>query len=86
MKTITELQNLLTNRVTESAHSESSDLMTEQTFQTCYRLANNGYQILIGNAPHLDESAKYSGKNVIRVSKVNSRYHGNTIRTIWAVC
>ena len=44
-----------------------------------------GYTIIYGNAPYLNRSAKWSGHECVRLAQTNSRSHGRSISTVWAV-
>ena len=44
-----------------------------------------GYEIIIGNNPLLPYAKKWSGYECVRLCGTNSRYHGWSIRTVFAV-
>ena len=49
------------------------------------QLSADGYRILVGNNPMMDKAKKWQGHKLVRISLVNSRFHGKSIRTIWGV-
>ena len=46
---------------------------------------DEGWTVLIGNYPFLGSAAKYRGKQVRQLTYTNSRYHGKSVRTVWAI-
>jgi len=56
--------------------------------QTKLRITDHqkkGFTIIIGCNPHLDKTKKWAGHDCIRLCLTNSKRHGWTIRTVWAV-
>lgn len=44
-----------------------------------------GYEIIEGNAPFLNKSAKWARHECVRLAQTNSRRHGRSVSTVWAV-
>jgi UDP-N-acetylmuramyl pentapeptide synthase len=82
-----KMKNLydLNANIVISQHSGDSNLVQEATAETIETLSAEGYQILVGNNPRMDKAKKWANVDLIRVSQVNSRTHGKSVRTIWAV-
>ena len=82
MRTITDVLNLNGNVVITVRHPRHApghpmtDRIANATYEKCVAALSAGKTILIGNAPN------GAGEMIARV---NSRYHGKTIRTIRAV-
>lgn len=57
----------------------------KQTRERCEALAARGYLFVAGNHPKLAKSKRWSTYDVVRVAICNSRDHGFSLKTIWAV-
>lgn len=44
-----------------------------------------GYEIIIGNNPRLPEAKKWADYECVRLCLTNSKYHGYSVHTVWAV-
>jgi hypothetical protein len=44
-----------------------------------------GYEIIIGNNPLLASRKKWQGHHCVRICKTNSKAHGWSLYTVWAV-
>ena len=44
-----------------------------------------GYEIIIGNNPRLPEAKKWSDYECVRLCQTNSKHHGYSVHTVWAV-
>ncbi len=45
----------------------------------------DGWDVIVGNTRPKNQKTIYGKINHVLLSRVNSRYHGKCIRTIWAV-
>ena len=43
------------------------------------------YSIICGNAPYLNKTKKWANYECVRIAQTNSRRHGYSISTVWAV-
>ena len=78
------LQNLPANvEIEPRSFREATQRITAPTVLKMEQLAHKGYRFIVGNNPHA--ARPYGFSDAVKVSQVNSRYHGNSIRTIWAV-
>jgi len=59
--------------------------MSKKTLSLIEEYESMGYEIIIGNNPRLPDSKKWSEYECVRLCLTNSRYHGWSIRTVWAV-
>jgi hypothetical protein len=59
--------------------------LSKKTIEKIKKYKDLGYEIIIGNNPKLPQSKKYNNCECIRLCLTNSRYHGWSIRTVWAV-
>lgn len=84
MKNLIELERELEAQFCWGSSCEASNDVQDSTADKIASAVSDGFQIHIGNNPNMDSAAKWSGCQVKRLSLVNSRYHGKTIRTIWA--
>jgi len=80
MKKLSDLKAII-----EIGNHGATDKISDDTASEIERLSADGYRIIVGNNPFLDRAKKYAGMSVVRISHVNSRFHGRCIRTIWAV-
>ena len=46
---------------------------------------SRGYSIICGNAPYLNKTKKWANYECVRIAQTNSRRHGYSISTVWAV-
>ena len=44
-----------------------------------------GYEIIIGNNPRLPDAKKWADYECVRLCLTNSKYHGYSVHTVWAV-
>ena len=44
-----------------------------------------GYEIIIGNNPRLPEAKKWADYECVRLCLTNSKHHGYSVHTVWAV-
>jgi len=58
---------------------------TQKTEDKITELEDQGYKIIDGNNPFLNKHKKYAGFECIRIAQTNSRRHGKSINTVWAV-
>jgi hypothetical protein len=58
---------------------------TPQTFKKCDELSEREYFFIPGNNPQLGDTKKWTGYSPIRVAQTNSRIHGMSTQTLWAV-
>ncbi|GIV82183.1 MAG: hypothetical protein KatS3mg051_1537 [Anaerolineae bacterium] len=56
-----------------------------KTVRLAEELAATGYTIIVGNDPFLAARPKWAEYDCIRIAQTNSRLHGYSIRTVWAV-
>ena len=57
----------------------------KSTLEKMTAFRNNGFDIIIGNAPFLNKSKKWSNHECVRLARTNSRKTGYSKRTVWAV-
>ena len=55
------------------------------TIAKMQKLSDAGYSFIAGNNYKLNKTKKWSGFDCIRVAQTNSRTHGKSIATMWAV-
>ena len=58
---------------------------TPETFRKCDELSERGYFFISGNNPRLGDTKKWAAYYPVRVAQTNSRIHGKSIQTLWAV-
>ena len=58
---------------------------TMATYKKIQQYIDDGYEIIEGNNPMLFTRKKYQGYHVVRLAQTNSRIHGKSINTIWAI-
>ena len=56
-----------------------------QTRERVLELSERGFLFFAGNNPHMVNAEKWSLCELIRVAQVNSKTHGYSIKTLWAV-
>lgn len=56
----------------------------KQTERLIEQYAKDGYEIHVGNNPRMDQAPKWQGHHLVRLAQTNSRYHGRSVRTVWA--
>jgi len=56
-----------------------------QTKERVGHLDGLGYMFVVGNNPMLDQTKRWSQFELIRVARTNSKKHGYSTKTIWAV-
>ena len=59
--------------------------MSKKTLSLIDSYSSMGYEIIIGNNPRLPDAKKWSGYECVSLCRTNSRYHGWSIRTVFAV-
>lgn len=57
----------------------------QKTRDTMRELTAQGYTIIEGNNPYLPRRKKYAGYDIVRIAQTNSRYHGKSINTVFAI-
>ena len=57
----------------------------KSTIARIEKYASQGYQIIEGNNWRLNRAKKYAKHHCIRLAQTNSRLHGKSINTVWAV-
>lgn len=55
------------------------------TWRRCEILARQGFRFIPGNNPRLGNTNKWRYNSPIRIAQTNSRYHGMSVQTLWAV-
>lgn len=66
------------------SHSAPSNNVLPATAVAIEKHVNLGYTIYIGNNPQMDRVDKWQEHDLVRLSLINDRRHGKSIRTIWA--
>ncbi len=60
-------------------------LFATETLRKMAQAEAEGFELIVGNDPYLDTAAKWNGFEVRKIAQTNSRYHGHSVRTVWAV-
>ena len=83
---VERLMHKINGRITYSA-KEIREVYngSPTTFLKCDELEPLGYRFIPGNAPFMNRSKKWGGYTLIRVAQVNSKLHGRSTQTLWAV-
>lgn len=84
MKNLITLEQELNTQFDWGSSSGASNDIQDSTADKIAAAVQDGFTIRIGNNPNLNNTSKWDGHQVKRISLVNSRYHGKSIRTIWA--
>lgn len=84
MKNLVTLEQELNTQFNWGSSCEASNDVQDSTADKIAAAVSDGFQIHIGNNPRMDSAKKWASCQVRRISLVNSRHHGKTIRTIWA--
>ncbi len=57
----------------------------QKTIDLMDKLEELGFKIIEGNNPFLSKHKKYADFECIRIAQTNSRKHGKSINTVWAI-
>ncbi len=59
--------------------------MSKKTKSLIEEYASKGFEIIIGNNPRLLDAKKWRNYECVRLCLTNSKFHGYSVRTVWAV-
>ena len=57
----------------------------KKTIQKMDNYIQQGFEIIVGNNPRMNNFKKWAHHDLILLARTNSRTHGYCIRTVWAI-
>lgn len=85
MENLIDLENKLNTEFHWGRSSGATNNVANSTAAKIKKHVSAGDDIYIGNNPFMDKAKKWEWFHLTRLAQTNSRYHGRSIRTIWAV-
>ena len=58
---------------------------SKNTIKKIEKYQNEGFKIIHGNNPKMDKTLKWSDYNLIKICQTNSKFHGWSLYTVWAL-
>lgn len=68
-----------------SVTSEGWKRFRKSTQVKMARAEADGFEIRVGNDPHLGHRRKWADHECLKIAQTNGRRHGYSVRTVWAV-